>query len=200
MSIADSGTLRTFLCRKPQEQNKFVAFVLCCKTATCLRKCRGWASGPDSGSSIHVVLPNPGSLMGQKMGLLKRAQLWASVIASQASSRSCRGSEVMPVFSGHQLPLQHWDNHFTEHRPGSRIPFWFGIQPVGETALHLVEAILWRWLQERGLCKRGKIRRLNSRPGRGGIWGTVSALSVKGLFRVGPQVLFLLLLLFSFFY
>lgn len=45
----------------------------------------------------------------------------ASVAAPQASSSNC-SSEVIPVLSGPQRQLQHWDGHFTEHGPQSRVP------------------------------------------------------------------------------
>lgn len=158
---------------------------------------RGGGSGPDWGQAPRCP-PTPRELCGRENGSLEEGPALgssrrASVTASQASSSNSRSSEVIPVLSGHQLLLQHWDSHFTEHGPQSRVPCWFRVQNVGQTVFassgkpHCEYSYRREVFAREG--KQGETR-ANTRPGLRGIWVTASAISGKRPSRVGPQVLF----------
>lgn len=134
------------------------------------------------------------------MGLLKTAQLWGTTVGFSdcfpGISSSSRSWEVKPVFSGHQLQLQHCDSHCTEYWPRSRTPLRFGIQNVGQTAFASGGKSHWRWLLEGGLCKRGKTRgdlSLDEAWAWRCLGDGLASIGSKGLLELALKIFFLLL-------
>lgn len=124
-----------------QAEQRFMAFLLCCKTVNIsvpVPGARFWTltKGADSRWFLQTQGASEGRKWEMEKGLLKRAQLWGATVGLQWLL-----SRRLPAPP--EAQREHWcslvisvssKSHFSEYRHRSCIPFKFGIQKVGQTA------------------------------------------------------------------